>query len=1139
MDEQDPVCIGCHRSIEEGSVVAFGEGEDAYHADCFRCTQCDSKIEDLVFAKTSQGIYCMKCHQERKEAKRQREERERMERAEKMMEKILPTIPEGSKPSAASAYRDQSYENQQHGLSLNGFSHPSHSDHQNQPLPKLPSQESHSYGGFGANGSNIIPSLRTDSHPKTNGPSLPSLDVGPPLLPPLTFGLDDISSVGFDLGEMLGTPAPKDTSQDSSTISSPVPSTKDEEIVKDSEPNSYRLSISRASARLSMSSPSNSEKSSINGDNKSLPDTPKTRPVEIPLLSLPEVEVEAECEEELSHSEALILVRELRLEVAKHNPTSPLLYGTPQLQFGLLKDKVDKLTQQHSELEKSVRDLYIEKDLLGMDLDAMNQELAAKEEELAANSSDSLKPRPVTHSFRMSTSHDLMKQSYQLEVKALQDQKELLQQEIRHFVEQRDRILDEMQILSVRNAELSTINNDMMREMQGRKDKDAKAAPAAPSSSFNASMLTSFTGKMRRQRQMSGGNNQELKAQNLVAGSNESTLSFVSTNSDGSRSQQGSKARKDERQEDIFGEEIVTPKKFNWKKGTINTMNSSVNTVKHVGAMFGKLLVEAPAGQDVSSANGKAPTMMSDNGSSNGQILPPSRSFSAGSDNRSLNGQYAEQHFFIQHNYIKPTRCDCCDDKIWGREYKCRGCGFQVHGRCTHEIIPGCSGRFKDSDSSSIRNLTPSGESGHGIQPSSPKLAMFGNSLIDQLEIEQRSVPLVVEKCIEAVDERGLEVEGIYRRSGMAVEARQLVQAFDAGHIPDLMDTCIYQDICSITSVLKQYLRTLPEPLIPYDFYGDFMDATGLPHTDDKYDIFRELMERMPIAHYQTLKVLLEHLNRVVELDHINLMTSKNLSVVFGPTLMRNPDPSREILDMTSKNLTIEFLIVNTHQLFVRAEKTSGRSHGQNLAGGSSSGPSNGSDGFPAGFTGQRQGSLGSIGQMVPPPRRVPNHTGHPNAPVLPPRSSSGDAIPTMNQGQQQPHYHQQQQQQQQYNGQHMYQQQQQQPQQHLFRPQQFQQPQLPTLQQLKQQQQQREQFQRDQRQQQQMQQMLQEQQKREQEQEVESEQEEPITTVPSSPPSVATQPSSPLPSQLPSMAQQQQQQRQQANPDIDMTHFP
>ncbi|KAF9127540.1 hypothetical protein BGW39_005807 [Mortierella sp. 14UC] len=69
-------------------------GEEAYHSDCFQCIQCASKIEDLVFAKTSQGIYCMKCHQARKEAKRIREERERMERAQRMMEKLLPTIPE-------------------------------------------------------------------------------------------------------------------------------------------------------------------------------------------------------------------------------------------------------------------------------------------------------------------------------------------------------------------------------------------------------------------------------------------------------------------------------------------------------------------------------------------------------------------------------------------------------------------------------------------------------------------------------------------------------------------------------------------------------------------------------------------------------------------------------------------------------------------------------------------------------------------------------------------------------------------------------------------------------------------------------------------------------------------------------------
>lgn len=34
-------------------------GDESYHADCFTCRQCSRRIEELVFAKTSQGIYCM------------------------------------------------------------------------------------------------------------------------------------------------------------------------------------------------------------------------------------------------------------------------------------------------------------------------------------------------------------------------------------------------------------------------------------------------------------------------------------------------------------------------------------------------------------------------------------------------------------------------------------------------------------------------------------------------------------------------------------------------------------------------------------------------------------------------------------------------------------------------------------------------------------------------------------------------------------------------------------------------------------------------------------------------------------------------------------------------------------------------
>ncbi|KAG0265327.1 hypothetical protein BG011_005027 [Mortierella polycephala] len=994
-------------------------GNEAYHAECFRCVQCESKIDDLVFAKTSQGIFCMKCHQERKEAKRQREERERMERAERMMEKILPTIPEA--------------------------------EHEN--------------GVHGMNGPKFSSNPRIDSRANGSSSGLSSIDVGPPFLPPLIFGLDDPESNGFDLGEMLS--GSEKDSKESAPSSMPTSPTKDTESQKR---NSQRASMGHTNVRLSTSTVNTSDKSSLNGETRSSIDgqEPKSSlaakgsstrlgesAARLSLLQ-PLDELDG-----LSPVDAAALIRELRMEVARHNPESPLIQGTPQKEFILLQEKTDRLAQKHAELEKSLRDMYIEKDLLAMDLEAMNEEFKAKEEALAnSNAPEKLQARPISVNPRLSTNHEFMKQAYQVEVKALQEQKERLQQEIRDFVEQRDGVLDEMQVLSVRNAELSTINNDMMREMQGR---NAKHAPSAPSATYNGGMLQSFTGKMRRQRQPSGGSQQELR----VAGSNDSTHSFVSSNSDeGSRSHHGPSRPKNERTEDVFGEEIVAPKKFNWKKGTMNTVSTGVNTVKTVGAMFGKLLVEGPNTGMESPSNKVAP-LVSDNGSSNGQILPPTRPFSNSSETRSLNGRFTEQHSFIQYNYLKPTRCECCEEKIWGREYRCRGCGFQVHGRCIHEIMPGCSGKFKDSDSASLRNITPSGGSSHGMPAPAPppKQIMFGNCLLDQLEQEQRTIPLVVEKCIEAVDERGLDVEGIYRRSGMAAEARQLVQTYDTGFYPDLMDTSFYQDICSITSVLKQYLRSLPEPLIPYDLYPDFIEAIGLPQNDAKFETFRELMERMPYAHYATLKFLLEHLNRVAERDSVNLMTSKNLSVVFGPTLMRNPDPNREILDMTYKNMTIEYLILNTSDLFVRKEKersfsTSSHTSANGTGSLAVNGINGGANGFPVGYTGQRQGSVGSLtNQIVPPPRRA---AGGP-MPTLPPRSSSGDAVPTINQAHS---YHQQQQQQQQYHAQHPhgYQQQQQQ-QQQFYRPQAFQVPQHQTLQQLKQQQQQREQQQREQQQ--------------------------------------------------------------------------
>ncbi|KAG0089642.1 hypothetical protein BGZ92_004478 [Podila epicladia] len=452
-----------------------------------------------------------------------------------------------------------------------------------------------------------------------------------------------------------------------------------------------------------------------------------------------------------------------------------------------------------------------------------------------------------------------MKQTYQEEVKELQDQKALLRKEIQGLTERRDEILNEMQILSVRNMDLSTMNDTFVSEQPWQ--PESKPRPGYASSIKSTSgIMSSFAEKMRRPRQSESSN--ESNSWN-VGNSNRSSISLRLSTSD-----------------DL--DEETTARRNSWRKSTKAT---------GVGAIFGKMLETSTAGSN--------------------QEAPPTQGLSRQSQDEE--GRSSGQHYFVLFNFVRPVRCSGCDEKIWGREYKCRYCVYQSHGKCTQYAYAECR---RSSNEDLSRDVSRRGSTDHGVLAVPPKHIMFGNDLQDQVEREKRTIPFVVEKCIEAVDMRGLEVEGIYRRSGTASESRKLVEAFNNDHPPDLRDPEIYQDVCSITSLLKQFLRSLPESLIPNNLYDGFMDAIDLPSHEAQLHEFSDLVSKMPEAHFQTMKALMQHLSRVTQNSCVNRMNAKNLSVVFGPTLMRNPDPSKEIVDVTYKNLAIEFLILHTDELF-------------------------------------------------------------------------------------------------------------------------------------------------------------------------------------------------------------------------------
>lgn len=99
----------------------------------------------------------------------------------------------------------------------------------------------------------------------------------------------------------------------------------------------------------------------------------------------------------------------------------------------------------------------------------------------------------------------------------------------------------------------------------------------------------------------------------------------------------------------------------------------------------------------------------------------------------------------------------------------------------------------------------------------------FGVEL-SRLTNDERQVPQLVEKLINYIEMHGLYTEGIYRKSGSANKIKELRQGLDTDvGIVNLDDYNIHV----IASVLKQWLRELPSPLMTFELYEEFLRAMG------------------------------------------------------------------------------------------------------------------------------------------------------------------------------------------------------------------------------------------------------------------------------------------------------------------------
>ncbi|KAL8657451.1 MAG: hypothetical protein Q9226_001901 [Calogaya cf. arnoldii] len=212
---------------------------------------------------------------------------------------------------------------------------------------------------------------------------------------------------------------------------------------------------------------------------------------------------------------------------------------------------------------------------------------------------------------------------------------------------------------------------------------------------------------------------------------------------------------------------------------------------------------------------------------------------------------------------------------------------------------------------------------------------LFGSELQHRADYEASDVPSIVMRCIQEVEVRGMEIEGIYRKSGGNSQIQQIKEGFERSNDYDISDPDL--DISAVTSTLKQYFRKLPTPLITYDVYDRLLNAIppvpasypGAPlqpnpnhnldpeQREHRIGLMRQAIDGLPASHRTCLEVLVFHLARVVEHEKLNLMTSLNVAVVFAPTVMRPESLAREMSENQAKNQAVQFLIENCHGIFL------------------------------------------------------------------------------------------------------------------------------------------------------------------------------------------------------------------------------
>ncbi|XP_015685660.1 unconventional myosin-IXa-like, partial [Protobothrops mucrosquamatus] len=214
-------------------------------------------------------------------------------------------------------------------------------------------------------------------------------------------------------------------------------------------------------------------------------------------------------------------------------------------------------------------------------------------------------------------------------------------------------------------------------------------------------------------------------------------------------------------------------------------------------------------------------------------------------------------------------------------------CKYACHRKCCQRTTTKCSKKYDPELSS----------------------RQFGVEL-SRLTSEERIVPIVFEKLTSYIEMHALYTEGIYRKSGSTNKIKELRQGLDTDIERVNLDD---YNIHVIASVFKQWLRDLPNPLMTFELYEEFLRAMGLQERKEAIRGVYSVIDQLSRTHLNTLERLIFHLVRIALQEDTNRMSANALAIVFAPCILRCPDttdPLQSAQDVSKTISCVELVVI-------------------------------------------------------------------------------------------------------------------------------------------------------------------------------------------------------------------------------------